>query len=370
MNATFRLTLLGGLVLLGPAGTTRAEEAAGHRAAVQKGLHWLAGQQHKDGHWEANGGQYPVALTGLAGVALLMEGSTLREGKHQDNIRRAVDWLLRQTQPNGLIGNPNNPGEGGRYMYGHGYATLFLACVHGEEEDRDRRRQLEDVLTRASQFTRGAQTHGVSSRDRKTPVGGWGYVSAKDGNNFDEGSVTVTQLQALCACRRANIKVPPRTIEEGLAYLEEATAAEGGIRYSLTCAANGRPALTAAALVCAGCAGKTNTPAFKRWLKFCRIHIPAPGSTRSGYDEYTHYYHAQAVYRLGEDGYGKLFPESPAEERLTWSKHRRATFDHLVKTQAVDGSWPSQAVGAVYATSVYLTILQLDNATLPLYQRR
>ena len=33
-------------------------------------------------------------MTALAGMALLMEGSTLREGKYSDNIRKAVDWLM------------------------------------------------------------------------------------------------------------------------------------------------------------------------------------------------------------------------------------------------------------------------------------
>ena len=82
-------------------------------------------------------------MTALAGMALLMEGSTIREGKYADNIRRAVDWLMDRVQPNGLIGNPNNPTEAGRYMYGHGFGLLFLACVYGEEEDADRRKKLE-----------------------------------------------------------------------------------------------------------------------------------------------------------------------------------------------------------------------------------
>ena len=51
-----------------------------------------------------------------------------------------------------MIGNPNIPGEAGRYMYGHGFALLFLACVYGEEEDGDRRKKLEDILTRAVKF--------------------------------------------------------------------------------------------------------------------------------------------------------------------------------------------------------------------------
>jgi hypothetical protein len=53
-----------------------------YRETVRKGLEWMVKQQHKDGHWGANGDQYPVTMTALGGMALLMEGSTVREGKY------------------------------------------------------------------------------------------------------------------------------------------------------------------------------------------------------------------------------------------------------------------------------------------------
>src|ERR1700736_4417685 len=131
----------------------RADEIpAEFRPCVDKGLEWLNKNQSKDGHWEAFGGQYPLTMTGLSGMAMLMQGSTIREGKYKDNIRRAVDWLMARSMPNGMIGNPNIPGEAGRYMYGHGFGTLFLSCVVGEEEEGDRRRKLEEILTRAAKF--------------------------------------------------------------------------------------------------------------------------------------------------------------------------------------------------------------------------
>ena len=44
-----------------------------YRETVHKGLEYLAKNQFKDGHWEGDGGKHPVAMTGLAGLALLME---------------------------------------------------------------------------------------------------------------------------------------------------------------------------------------------------------------------------------------------------------------------------------------------------------
>ncbi|MBI1913187.1 MAG: terpene cyclase/mutase family protein [Planctomycetes bacterium] len=353
------------LSLNGP--MVRAQIPAKYKPTIQKGLDWLARSQNpRTGHWEGTNGQYPVSMTGLAGMALLSEGSTTRAGKYSKNIRRARDWLMAQAQANGLISNPREQGQGVRYMYGHGFGLLFLSCVYGEEQDQDKRRKLEDILTRACQFTRDAQT----SR------GGWGYVSAKDSNQFDEGSVTITQLQALRAARNAGIKVPADTIKDAVKYLTDSTGSDGGVRYSLAQGGGGpgKPALTAAAICCGFSAGEYDSPLVKKWLGFCQQHIPTLGvGARIGHDEYTHYYYAQAVYALGEDGWVKLFPDAKAADRVTWRKYREAAFDGLVRTQQTDGSWSGHnwtaSFGQVYVTAVFLTILQLDNNTLPIYQK-
>jgi hypothetical protein len=351
------------LLSLAGAPVARAEELAPeYQQVVSKGLDWLAHQQNRDGHWEAMGGQYPVTMTALGGMAFLMEGSTIREGKYADRIRRAVDWLMVRSQPNGLIGNPNHPGEAGRYMYGHGFSLMFLSCVYGEEEDGERRKKLEDILTRAVQFSGKAQTN----------RGGWGYVSAADGNNFDEGSVTVTQLQALRAARNAGIVVPKEVIDKAHKYLEQCTDTQGGVIYSLGRGGGGggRPALTAAALMCGFSAGDYSSPYIKKWLRFCQQRLPLSfGVNRFGHDEYTHYYYAQALYLLGDDGYAKLFPESRENERLTWSKYKKSTFETIKNSQASDGSWNGGQVGPVFITAVHLSILQLEKGCLPLYQK-
>src|SRR5262245_45506619 len=267
-----------------------------YRPVVQKALKWLADQQDKrTGHWEGQGKTYPVALTALGGMALLGEGSTAAEGKYARNIRLARDYLMAKAQPGGLIGDPTSPIEAGRYMFGHGFAMLFLSCIYDQEKDTDRRRNLEAVLTRAAKFTREAQT----SR------GGWGYVSAREGGDFDEGPVTVTQVQALRAARNAGIPVPNEALKDALKYLQKATGPDGGVIYSLAAGpvgGAGRPPLTAAAAACCFSGGEIDTPHFKTWLRFCHRKVPLLGEMRQGYDEYTHYYYAQAVYKLGDDG--------------------------------------------------------------------
>jgi hypothetical protein len=356
------------LVIVGESRARADEVPAQYEPAIAKGLAWVAKAQHRDGHWEGTGGQYNIAMTGLSGMALLMEGSTINDGKYAHHVRKAVDWLMDRCQRNGLLGN-TTVGERERYMYGHGFGLLFLASVYGEEEDLDRRKRLEDVLVRAVQFSGKAQT----SR------GGWGYLANgcnSEGDGIDEGSVTITQVQALRAARNAGITVPTSIIDRAIEYLKKSTMASGGVIYSLGMGRyDQRPALTAAAIACGFSAGEYKSPLVKQWLGYCQNSIPPLSATggRIGHDEYTHYYYAQVLYMLGDDGYGKIFPGVPPEKRLTWSKYRKSTFDYLVSIQGADGSWNSSGrwgyIGPVYATAMSLCILQLDNGTLPIYQR-
>ncbi len=330
---------------------------------VKKGLEWLRRAQAPDGHWEAQGGQYPTTMTALAGMAMLMEGSTLREGKYSDNIVKAVNWFMQRSQPNGLLGNPNNPTESSRYTYGHGFGLLFLASVYGEEEDMERRKKLETMLKKAVEFCGKAQTD----------KGGWGYVSAKEGGNFDEGSTTITQLQALRAAKNAGIPVPKEIIDNAIKYLHKCTTARGGVIYNLS--GNGaaqvgqeRPPITAAAVACAFSAGQYKDEYAKKWIKFCKENIPI-AKGRLAHDEYQSYYFAQAIYVLGDDRYGELFPKEPKGSWLTWSGYKDAMFDHLKGQQNADGSWTSGYIGTVFSTSVNLCILQLDKGIVPIYHR-
>jgi hypothetical protein len=360
------LLLLLGLGVCCVSGLSAQEEDAKKKkdieATVSKGLEWLKKNQMPDGHWEANGGQYPTSMTALAGMAMLMEGSTLREGKYSDNLVKAVNWFMARSQPNGLLGNPNNATESARYTYGHGYGMLFLASVYGEEEDGDRRKKLEAILKKAVEFTGNAQTN----------RGGWGYLSAKEGNNFDEGSTTITQLQALRAAKNAGIPVKKEIINNATKYLKESTTQRGGIIYSLANGgvANGqeRPALTAAAIACAFSLGLYNDEMTLKWVKYCKDNIPI-GRGRLSHDEYQSYYYAQVLYTLGEHRYGEMFPKEAKGTWLTWSSYKEAMFDHLKAQQTADGSWQSGYIGPVYSTAVNLTILQLDKGILPIYHR-
>ncbi|MGO8746729.1 MAG: prenyltransferase/squalene oxidase repeat-containing protein [Thermoguttaceae bacterium] len=307
---------------------------------VTRGLDWLAAHQSRRGSWGAVQNHYPTAMTAMSGVALLAEGSTTTQGKYADNIRRAVDYLVDRSRPNGLIGDPNTDD---RYTYGHGFAMLFLSQVLGEEEDAERREQLIDVLTRAVRFTGEAQTE----------AGGWGYVSAKDGGGFDEGSTTITQVQGLRGCRNAGIPVPKEIIDKAIRYIHKCMLPDGGVQYNSK-GGGGRPAISAAAIACLYNAGEYDSQYVPKMKDYCNKNLSNISNEGFGHWHYAHYYYAQVCYREGG---------------AAWEEYRKKVFARILSEASPDGAWNQGYVGPVYTTAINLTILQLENASLPIYQR-
>jgi hypothetical protein len=311
-------------------------------AAIRKGLNWVANNQKSLGHWIAKSNNYPTAMSALAGTALLASGSTTTQGPYAAKIRRAVDYLVSRSRENGLIGDPASDN---RYTYGHGFAMLYLSQVLGEEEDSDRRTELIEVLTKAVKF----------SADAQTPSGGWGYVSAKDGNNFDEGSTTITQVQGLRGCRNAGIPVPDSVIKRAKDYIYGCKNPDGGISYSSRNRGNSRPAITAAALAALYNAGDYDSKHVPEMLKFCQDNLNnVGGGARSfGHWHYTYLYYSQVVYRQGPND---------------WVPYRDKLYARIIGEQRDSGQWEGN-IGAIYVTACNLIMLQLDKAYLPIFQR-
>ncbi|GAB4139953.1 MAG: terpene cyclase/mutase family protein [Planctomycetaceae bacterium] len=320
--------------------------------AVRKALDYLARQQSPQGYWEANGGQYRIAMTALCGMAMLCEGSTATTGRYSKNIYKAVEYLTSPgiARANGLIGFKNDY----RYTYGHGFSMLFLSQVYGDEEDASRRKELKKVLTRAVKF----------SRDAQTSRGGWGYVSAKEGRDFDEGSTCITQVQGLRACRNAGIAVPKDVIDRAKKYIYDCMvksgAQKGGIVYSYQNrgSSGARPPITAAACAAMFNSGEYDGANVKAMLDYCKKYVWPGGGTGArtsfGHWHYSHYYYAQVVYRLGDK---------------EWKKYMGDVGGAILKKQSADGSWKEGYIGNVYTTAINATILQLDKGYIPIYQR-
>ena len=313
------------------------------REAIERGTRYLVSAQNRDGSWRTNGsaGSYPVAMTSLAGLALLAGGNTPTQGPCARNVSSALTFVLKSARRDGLIAQLE---EESHCMHGHGFAMLFLAQCHGMEEDPRRQAEVRLALERAVQLTARSQS----------AAGGWLYTPDASG---DEGSVTVTQVQALRACRNAGIAVPKRVIDKAMEYLERSANSDGGIRYQVSDTGPSRPAITAAAVACYFNAGQYDNPRAQQALEFVEQHLsPRLGHAPEYYGHYyyAHLYMAQVMYLAGEDRWQQYFP---------------AMRQVLISKQDKDGSWEGDHVGTTYGTAVALIILQLPYKSLPIMQR-
>ncbi len=319
-----------------PRGVTREMSVA-----AERGLQFLARSQGTDGSWRNAGGHgsYPTAMTGLAGMAFVSAGSTPTRGRHWREVRRSMEYLIKAADPKtGVI---TEMATENRNMYGHGFSTLFLASVFGMEEDAQRQQKLHGVLTRAVKLIERAQSS----------AGGWIYTPDSGG---DEGSVTVTQVQALRACRMAGIVVDKKAIDRAVDYIKKCQNPDGGISYSLGSRGASRPAISAAGVAVLYNAGVyDDQPFVDKAMQYVMRNIN-PTADTTGHHFYTQLYFSQALYQRG----GK-----------DWDDYLKKLGPWLVRNQRRDGSWEGDGVGPIYGTAIAVTILQLPYALAPIYQR-
>jgi prenyltransferase beta subunit len=203
----------------------------GARKAIDIGLTYLAKEQANDGSWGTGQYQGNVAVTSLAGLALLSGSHLPDRGDHGKAVTKAVRYLLSQeSKDTAGFFNGKHPFHGP--MYGHGFTVLFLADAYGNIPDKKLKAEVKEALERAVKLIVAAQNQ----------EGGWRYQPRPQDADL---SVTAGQIVALRAARDAGFKVPQATFDKAADYVKSCQDKNsGGFRYQ---AFGGQPAFARSA---------------------------------------------------------------------------------------------------------------------------
>jgi hypothetical protein len=330
---------------------------------VASGLVWLAEQQGRDGSW---GSENKLAVTSMAGLALMASGSTPDRGPYAEEVRRATDWVLG-CQGDGQAFAHRSSGYSA--VHNHGYALLFLTQAYGEG-DPVLNRRLRDAIRRGIQASVAAQFGN----------GGFGYFlhpraepprQHRDMWRVDEASTTISQIQALRGARNAGFSVPRRALERAADYLVRSQhQATGGFVYSIGSDpvrvsfidGSQRPtfAISAASTAVLHALGTYQGPVVERGIAYLEGYCP-PTSGKLPFYYYGHYYAAQIMHMLG----------GPRGER--WMD---AILAELAGRQTRAGAWPADSEDTLHErdsrllnTAWALQIAELRQQHLPIHTR-
>jgi hypothetical protein len=305
------------------------------QAAVEKGLTWLASHQARDGSFGGGGLGRHAGITALAGLAFMQNGNLPGRGKYGENVQRALDFVLASSQESGLISSDQTHGP----MYGHGFATLFLAEVYGMTGDE----QVKEKLQKGIRLIQKTQNR----------EGGWRYQPVPYDADI---SVTICQVMALRAARDAGIKVEKEVIDKSIQYVRSCQNPDGGFSYMANQGGGSGFARSAAGVASLYYAGLFEGDELTRGLKYIQRFTPGKTALESpeveGHYFYGHYYAVQAMFLAGGDYWAKWYPA--IREQL------------ILKQNAQSGAW-SGDFSEDYATSMALIILQMPNRYLPVY---
>ncbi len=313
--------------------------------AIRKGLEWLARNQGPRG---AMGQSCQVAFTAIAGLAFLAGGNTPTRGKYASNVKKALQFIVKCCRKDGYINEAGGRGMGGSGMHGHGYALLFLAELYGmcgdinDEPEFDE--SLKEKINRAVKLTAFAQDSN----------GGWTYDPNPSGH---EGSVTITQVQALRAVRNAGLIVPKQTVEKGITYIKKSTSSDGSIMYSLGQGGGGSYALTAAGACVYAYFGLYDAPEARKCMDCLYSFITNKRSGRNNHDFYSAFYAGQACFFM------------KSQNRSFWTDGYDKVRRDLIQTQdKKSGGWLSDSYNGAFGTGCATLVLQIPYRYLPIFQ--
>ncbi|QDU86224.1 hypothetical protein Pla163_33740 [Planctomycetes bacterium Pla163] len=360
----------------GEAGGTPPGTNTRNERAVMSGLEWLKDHQAPDGRWDCDGfmhdtaregpvcdgagdAAHDVGVTGLALLAFMGIGDTLRSGTYMEQIRTGVAYLLdEQDLESGRIG----AGVGHAFLYDHAIATLALCeALHGDPN--------HPLLTRRAQKA----VNYISAA--RNPYGAWRYAVPPNGQQ--DTSVTGWMVFALAAARDVGLEVADSDFMGALAWIDEVTdPANGRTGYETMGGLSARPehlsdaypaevseAMTAVAMLSRLFIDKSlgrrdaDVDLLEKGASLLLETLPEWSADGSTCDMYAWYYGSYAMFQ-----YAELDPRA----WTAWQKAMERAIVPNQRTEPVtfDGSWDpigpwGESGGRVYSTATMVLSLEV-----------
>ncbi len=327
-----------------PTRAIRAEITPAVRLSVSRGLAYLVRKQTRTGGFRKSDTSYPVADNALLGLALLAGGYTDTTGPREyvNALKMCTQRVLSYQTPTGYFFDDRSR------MYGHGFATLFLAELYGTSVTQDKR--IRVALKRAVKLIEKAQG----------TTGGWDYYpeglpGALSRFGGGDTSITVCQTLGLRAARNLGIKIDSGVITKAKRYIWNAQKPDGGFAYRFGAKVKDfsdlpRSAAGTCVLYSLG-EYMHNSSRMRNAVKYLRNNY----RRRSDFPHYAHYYCAQAMFQVG----GRY-----------WREYFAYISKELLDTQRADGSWkPGTLETSTVRTAMSVIVLQLPFRFLPIHER-
>lgn len=337
---------------------------------IDAGLQWLKNHQDDDGKWDCDGftkhddpaaqvcdglgnATHDVGVTGLALLAFLGDGSTMRSGPYAPVIKKGVNWLRKQQDPaSGLFGARTSHD----YIYDHAIASYAMCEAFGLSGYEMLRPIAQNGLNYLESHRNpyGVWRYQPRDNDNDTSVTGWCIMAYESGQFF---KLTVS-TEALKMCEQWLNQVSDPTGLHGYTKAGELSARKGSEHTAKFPPEKGE-AMTAVGLFCRFFMGQDpkDHPVMKAAADRILAKPPLWDEKAGTIDHYYWYYGTYALFQMGG---------------THWTQWQKKVETAVAKTQILDkdkskknlyGSWDPKCAwgedgGRVYSTATLVLTLE------------
>ncbi len=338
-----------------------------YAAAIDAGLKWLAAHQDEDGKWDSDGfmkhdatdseicngpgnAVHDVGNTGLALLAFLGDGSTLRSGPYKQNIKNGIKWLRSQQQENGLFGGNASHD----FVYDHAIAAYAMCEAFGLSDYKLLKKSAQKGLNYLESHRNPYSVWRYQPRDNDNDISvtGWAIMAYESGKFFK----LQVNTSALKLCETFLDQVSDPTGKHGYTKQGEGSSRKPG-GHDVKFPIEKGEALTAVGLFCRFFMGQDpkEKPIMKAAADLLRSKPPVWDEKSGAIDHYYWYYATYALFQYGGNHWKQW--QKKLETAVVKNQHRDSAQKNLLGSWDPIGAWGEDG-GRVYSTAILTLTLE------------